>query len=325
MEDNLPKSDNQFWYENQPNHNEPLQPQPEPAPAGPPIQITENKKYSEKNDPPMVDVKVTNPVSYFKKWVKHLLGNEGIDIGFKFKVKPLTAIALMVALAVSFGTGYGTGLNAAAGVLFPNSSPLLHRTVMYQGNLQKAGDKYLLILPNSDTYTLKPKSNTNINFQNLTDGPVLVKGNLTREAFVIEPSEVISLGGSAPEPQATLTPTNSSISNPTDFPSLYPSLTWEVTQEKVLIFTSGKRKIEQNGVYLESAQVPTLPQDFLNYYTNELQTKGFEETLNSKDPEGTTITFAKNDLYLTFGIKNIFKGSGDTRQLSGYKAFIEHN
>lgn len=93
----------------------------------------------------------------------------------------------------------------------------------------------------------------------------------------------------------------------------------------MLIFTSGKRKIEQEGVYLESSQLSAFPQDFINYYIQQFKDKGFKQTLNSINPEGITITYAKDDLFLTFGTKNIYKGSEDQKQLAGYKAFIEHN
>ena len=35
------------------------------------------------SDPPLVDVKVTNPVTYFKKWWAKIIGNEGIDFRLK--------------------------------------------------------------------------------------------------------------------------------------------------------------------------------------------------------------------------------------------------
>ncbi len=157
-----------------------------------PIQVTQNDKYSENNDPPMVDVKVTNPVTYFKKWIKHLLGNEGIDIGFKFRIKPMTAVAIMIALAASFGTGYTSGLNSAAGILFPNSSPILHRAIVYQGTIQKTQDgQYYLSLPDTTLWKLLPKSQTALNtINNSINKQVMVKGNLTREANVINVSEI---------------------------------------------------------------------------------------------------------------------------------------
>jgi len=164
------------------------------------------------------------------------------------------------------------------------------------------------------------------------DKQVTVKGNLTKEANVVEVSEIISqdiFPQTSPTSLNTLTIPNSSNpstpSNPSGLPALYSGLEWVTTQKRVLIFTSGKRKIEQEGVYLESAQVSAFPQDFINYYLGEFKDRGFKETLNSINPEGITITYAKDDLFLTFGTKNIYSGKGDKKQIVGYKAFIEHN
>lgn len=38
-----------------------------------PVSFTQNNKYSEKNDPPLVAVSVTNPVTYLKLFIKRLL------------------------------------------------------------------------------------------------------------------------------------------------------------------------------------------------------------------------------------------------------------
>ena len=57
-----------------------------------------------KKEPPLVDVKVTNPVTYIKSWWKRVIGNEGID--FRVRVKPLTAIAIsIIILTVTMGVG----------------------------------------------------------------------------------------------------------------------------------------------------------------------------------------------------------------------------
>lgn len=57
-----------------------------------------------KLDPPLVDLKVTNPVTYLKNWWNKIVGNEGID--FRFHVKPLTALALAIVVAsIGFGVG----------------------------------------------------------------------------------------------------------------------------------------------------------------------------------------------------------------------------
>ena len=57
-----------------------------------------------KKEPPLVDVKVTNPLTYAKSWWKRVIGNEGID--FRVRVKPLTAIAIsIIVLTVTLGIG----------------------------------------------------------------------------------------------------------------------------------------------------------------------------------------------------------------------------
>src|SRR3989304_7459014 len=57
-----------------------------------------------KKEPPLVDVKVTNPVTYIKSWWRRIIGNEGID--FRLRIKPLTAIAIsIIILSVTMGIG----------------------------------------------------------------------------------------------------------------------------------------------------------------------------------------------------------------------------
>lgn len=161
-----------------------------------PVSFTQNTKYSEKNDPPLVAVSVTNPVTYLKLFIKRLLRNEGITI----KIKPLTAIAMIIALSTAFGTGFNV-----ATFFFPNSSPIFHRQVSYQGTIQKNQiGGYFLILPDSSLWKLKPKF-TSINLEELVGKQAMIQGNLTREHNLIEVSQVILL--SPILPQTPLSPT----------------------------------------------------------------------------------------------------------------------
>lgn len=108
-----------------------------------PVSFTQNNKYSEKNDPPLVTVSVTNPVTYLKLFLKRFLKNEGIDI--RLKIKPLTVIACVLALSVAFGTGFNV-----AQMFFPTSSPLLHRSITLQGSIQRSDSgQYYLSLPDN--------------------------------------------------------------------------------------------------------------------------------------------------------------------------------
>lgn len=312
--------------------NFPNTPNPSPPPTSPIQVIHGSGGSSGKDDDSLVQggFKITNPFSAFFNFLKKQIKNSNV----KISIPAFTFIGLAVAL-----TGGGGIIGGLIVYFFPNSSPVLHRAVMYQGELQKNDKGFYLTLPNSDLYTLKPKSNSSINFKSLTSGPALVKGNLTPEKYVIEVSEIISLGNptsdsqTTPTSQASLTtstPQSSSevgpnIPNQDFLPKLYSGITWETNQKKILTFTSGRRRIEQEGVYLESAQVPNIPQDFLNYYTTQLTSLGFKETLNSKDPDGTMITYSKDELFLTYGVKNIYSGTGDNKKIIGYRAYIEHN
>lgn len=166
-----------------------------------PIQLTQDNKYSEKNDPPLVDVKVTNPVTYFKKWLASLLKNEGIDI--HIKIKPLTVITALAALSITYGAGYNLGLKQASSALFPNSSPILHRAIIYQGVIQLSDNgQYYLSLPDNTLWILRPTS-SNINLANYANKLVTVKGNLTSEKNVINVTEVIGFEKLIPRPATT--------------------------------------------------------------------------------------------------------------------------
>ncbi len=150
-----------------------------------PVSFTQSNKYSEKNDPPLVAVSVTNPVTYLKLFLKRLLKNEGIDI--HLKIKPLTVIACVLALSTAFGTGFNV-----AQMFFPTSSPLLHRSITLQGNIQRSETgQYYLSLPDNSIWTLRPKNNS-INLSDDINRQVMVKGNMTPENNVIEVKEVIS-------------------------------------------------------------------------------------------------------------------------------------
>lgn len=154
-----------------------------------PVSFTQNNKYSEKNDPPLVAVSVTNPITYLKLFIKRLLKNEGITI----KIKPLTAIAMIIALSTAFGTGFNV-----ARIFFPTSSPILHRAITLQGTIQKSeSGQYYLSLPDNTLWTLRP-TNNNINLAGDINKQVMVKGNMTPENNIIEVKEVITFNKPAP-------------------------------------------------------------------------------------------------------------------------------
>lgn len=68
------------------------------------LEASEIKADLRKKEPPLIDLKVTNPITYIKSWWKKILGGEGIDL--RFKIKPLTAMAMTIVIAtIGFGVG----------------------------------------------------------------------------------------------------------------------------------------------------------------------------------------------------------------------------
>ncbi len=82
--------------------------------------------------------------------------------------------------------------------LFPNSSPILARSVSLQGTLRTSETGiYSLVLPDQQTYTLHFKPSSALtNLKRLNE--VVVKGNLTWTPFVIENAEIYPLNISTP-------------------------------------------------------------------------------------------------------------------------------
>ncbi|EKD85089.1 MAG: hypothetical protein ACD_38C00086G0009 [uncultured bacterium] len=295
----------------------------------PPIKLTSNpsnfSNSSNNFDDPLFEAKINNPFSKFFNWIKSFLRrNQNITI----KIPILGILIALSSFSLGLGSGYNWGFNTALARFFPDSSPVFQRAITSEGVIEKSSSgKFYLKSKDQILWTLKAV-NSGINFADFTGRQVTIKGNLTKEKLLIEVSEIIPseqialLTEPAIPPPSQTFPTSP---NTAVLPALYSGLQWETNQKKLLIFTSGKRKIEQEGVYLESVQVSTFPQDFINYYLEGLKSGGFKETLNSINPEGITITYAQNDLFLTFGIKNIYKGSRSNNQLVGYKAYLEHN
>lgn len=107
-------------------------------------------KADEKNEiPPLVDVKVTNPVTYLKLWWKKIIGNEGVDI--KVTIKPVTALLLVF---VFTATGYGLGritlpapiAKYLPAIPTPSPTPSVEKETAYTGTLRYTAGKYVLVL-----------------------------------------------------------------------------------------------------------------------------------------------------------------------------------
>lgn len=299
----------------------------------PPIQIIQGSSSggSKGGDDPLFEAKINNPFSKFFNWIKDFLKKQS---NITIKIPVIGVIMGLSGLGIGMGTGYNLGFNAALAKLFPNSSPIFHRAVSLEGIIQKSASAKFYLKTEDNLWTIKPKSPiTPAIIENSVEKQVKVLGNLTKEANAVEVSEIIPLDSSS---QTSLTPltTPTSLTGPNPpntsdadikLPELFSGLEWISTQKKVLVFTSGKRRMDVEGFHIESSQMSNFPQDFINYYITELKNRGFKETLNSINPEGITVTYSKDDLFLTFGVKNIYQGKADKKQLVGYIAYLEHN
>jgi len=94
------------------------------------------------DEKPLVEVKVTNPVTYLKNWWSKVMGKEGID--FSFRIHPVTAVAIAVAVAlVSFGAGRFS-INIpflkyeVVNSPVPTPTPSIWKETAYTGTLQKS-------------------------------------------------------------------------------------------------------------------------------------------------------------------------------------------
>lgn len=172
-------------------------------------------------EPPLVDVKVTNPITYIKRWWAKIIGNEGVD--FRFHIRPLTALLIAVAVA---SIGFGVGR-----FVIPFSIPFLNyeykneeiviptpeawKETAYTGTLRysEATQKYYLVTTSAEAITLEVPSN--INLQNYIDKRIFAAGKFHKTTRVLIVADAKDLEVLPKTP----------ISIPTTSPTLTPSET----------------------------------------------------------------------------------------------------
>lgn len=130
-----------------------------------------NSKTESQTTPPLLDIKITNPITYLKIWWKRILANEGID--FRLRIHPLTAIIISLAIAAgSFGLGRVT-LPANSPIikyipqLAPSPAPDPWRETAFTGILRysDSSKKYYLTTGASEAITLEVPANVDLSKQ----------------------------------------------------------------------------------------------------------------------------------------------------------------
>lgn len=164
--------------------------------------------------PPLVNLKVTNPITYLKLWWKKIIGGEGIDL--RLKIHPLTAVILAL---IFLGGGYSLGhfvippviIKYMPGILVsptPTPTPDPWRETAYQGTLRysSATQKYYLSTTSAQAITLEVSPF--IDLAPLIGRKIFAVGKYNSKTDVLIVSEVTSLAvlPSSPIPIPTFTP-----------------------------------------------------------------------------------------------------------------------
>ncbi len=197
------------------------------------ISVEKIKPDLRKKDPPLVDVKVANPVTYIKSWWKKVIGNEGMDI--RIKIKPLTAI-LVTAIVVTLCLGI-TKLSLPFNIPFlemndeATSTPVSYRKTAFAGTLRflKNSSEYYLEINSSEAIILEIPDN--INLEKFIGRRIFATGEYNDNDRILKVSDVSDLE-IFPEiiisiPTIKPTPTPSESPFPTISPTEYPLVSSE--------------------------------------------------------------------------------------------------
>ena len=178
------------------------------------------------DEKPLVEVKVTNPVTYLKNWWSKVMGKEGID--FSFRIHPVTAVAIAVAVAlVSFGAGRFS-INIpflkyeVVNSPVPTPTPSIWKETAYTGTLQfstSTGKFYLMVTSSSELITLEVPEN--INLTGYIGKRILAVGKYNKNQKILEVTDAKTLEV-LPKTQVVI-PTSLPTSTPTSSPIIEPT------------------------------------------------------------------------------------------------------
>lgn len=192
----------------------------------PVISVKKVKQDLRKKEPPLVDLKVSNPLAYIKSWWKKIIGNEGIE--FRIKIRPLTAIAIsLIIITVSLGLGkFNIPIPFFEYNLtnLPTPTPEIFRDTAFSGILRTTenGDKFYLETANAEAINLEVPENIELN--NFVGSRIFATGRYTPENRVllvseatnleVLPDEITTVPTEEPTPTPTQTPTNAPSPSP---------------------------------------------------------------------------------------------------------------
>jgi len=186
---------------------------------------------------PLVEVKVTNPVTYLKNWWNKVMGKEGVY--FSFRIHPLTAFLIAFGLTAGiFSIGrYSVNIPflkyEVVNSPIPAATPAVWKETAYTGTLQfskVAGKFYLMVTSSSELITLEVPEN--IDLTDYVGKRILAIGNYNKSKKILQvtdaktlevlPKTQILIPLQSPSGQATSEPTMSPT--PEASPSASPNI-----------------------------------------------------------------------------------------------------
>lgn len=176
-------------------------------------------------DPPLVDLKVTNPITFIKRWWARIIGNEGMSI--TIRVRPLTTIivlSLVFSLLLSLGK-----FNSLSSLASPSPTPKedseTWKETAYIGTLkysENIGGYFLVTSSASEAISLDVPQN--LDLSSLVERRILVIGKYSKSLRAIQVLDAkdMEILPKTPIPIPTLEPTPSSTALPTESPTSEP-------------------------------------------------------------------------------------------------------
>jgi hypothetical protein len=174
--------------------------------------------------PPLVDLKVTNPVEYIKLWWKKIIGNEGVD--FRLHFHPLTALLIAFVIAGAF---FGIGVkfeqipNSTAS---PTPTPNNWKETAFTGTLQYSAttSKYFLTTT-SASEAIRLQVPNNLDLQSSIGKRILVIGsyNKSERLFIVSDAKNLEILPKTPIPIPTTSPSPSPVPTSEPTPVSTPS------------------------------------------------------------------------------------------------------
>ena len=188
--------------------------------------------------PPMVDVKVTNPVTYFKLWWEKVMGKEGVY--FSFRIHPITAFLIVFGFSAGiFSVGrYSVNIPFLQYEAVETAKPTATADVVWKetgftGKLQfsEKEQRFFLLTTSSEAIVLSVPQN--LDLTSLVGKRIFAIGEYNKAQRLLKVTDAKDLEVLSKTPQSipTLVPTIEPTNTPISTTSATPIVTDTIETE----------------------------------------------------------------------------------------------